>query len=134
MKKIIEKFLNREVISYIICGACTTLVNMIVYAICCKLMDVLIANVIAWIISVLFAFIVNKIFVFQSKTNTQNDVLKEIIGFFGGRVGTLLIESGILFLFVKVLFLNEMIIKIIAQFVVLVLNYLISKFVVFKKK
>ena len=134
MKDLIKKFVNRETITYVICGALTTLVNMVTYAVCCKMMDILVANTIAWILSVLFAYVVNKIFVFQSKTKKASEITKEIVGFFGGRVGTLLIESLILFVFITTLGFNEMIIKIAAQFVVLVLNFVISKLFVFKKK
>lgn len=130
----IKKLFSREIILYVICGALTTLVNIVTYHICCGMFDVLVANAIAWVASVLFAYVVNKIFVFQSKTKQFNEIIKELLGFFGGRIGTLLIESLILFIFVTTLGLHEMIIKIVAQFIVLVLNFIISKLFVFKKK
>ena len=136
MKEFIKKVLNRETISYVICGVLTTIVSMGVYWLGYDFlnMDVLIANILSWIISVSFAYVVNKIFVFQSKTRQFNEVLKEVIAFFGGRVGTLLVETLILFIFVTLIGLHEMLVKLAAQFIVLVLNYVISKLFIFKDK
>ena len=136
VKDLIKKVLNRETISYVICGVLTTVVSMGVYWIGYDVlaMDVLIANILSWILAVLFAYVVNKIFVFQSKTKELKEIIKEIIAFFGGRVGTLLVETLILFVFVTTLGFHEMLVKLVAQFVVLVLNYVISKLFIFKKK
>lgn len=136
MKEFIKKVLNRETISYVICGVLTTIVSMGVYWLGYDFlnMDVLIANILSWVISVSFAYVVNKIFVFQSKTRQFNEVLKEVIAFFGGRVGTLLVETLILFIFVTLIGLHEMLVKLAAQFIVLVLNYVISKLFIFKDK
>lgn len=136
MKEFIKKVLNRETISYVICGVLTTIVSMGVYWLGYDFlnMDVLIANILSWIISVSFAYVVNKIFVFQSKTRQFNEILKEVIAFFGGRVGTLLVETLILFIFVTLIGLHEMLVKLAAQFIVLVLNYVISKLFIFKDK
>ena len=136
MKEFIKKVLNRETISYVICGVLTTIVSMGVYWLGYDFlnMDVLIANILSWIISVSFAYVVNKIFVFQSKTKQFNEILKEVIAFFGGRVGTLLVETLILFIFVTLIGLHEMLVKLAAQFIVLVLNYVISKLFIFKDK
>lgn len=136
MKKNITKLLNREVVSYIICGALTTFVNLIIYKLCYSTfsLNLMLANIIAWVGAVLFAYIVNKVFVFQSKTKEQSEIIKELVGFFGGRIGTLVVESAILYIFVTMLNFDEMIIKLIAQFIVLILNFIISKLFVFKKK
>lgn len=136
VKDLIKKVLNRETISYVICGVLTTVVSMGVYWIGYDVlaMDVLVANILSWILAVLFAYVVNKIFVFQSKTKELKEIIKEIIAFFGGRVGTLLVETLILFVFVTTLGFHEMLVKLVAQFVVLVLNYVISKLFIFKKK
>ena len=90
MKNLIKKVLNRETISYLICGVLTTAVSMGVYWLGYDVlkMDVLIANVFSWILAVSFAYVVNKIFVFQSKTKAFQEIVKEVIAFFGGRVGT----------------------------------------------
>ncbi len=136
MKDLIKKVLNRETITYVICGALTTFVSMATYWLGYDVfkMDVLIANVFSWIMAVTFAYVVNKIFVFRSKTKKINDIAKEVVAFFGGRVGTLLIETLILFVFVTTLNFHEMLVKLAAQFIVLVLNYVISKLFIFKKK
>ena len=136
MKELVKKILNRETISYVICGVLTTIVSMGVYWVGYDFMnlDVLIANILSWVISVSFAYVVNKIFVFQSKTRQFYDIMKEVMAFFGGRVGTLLIETLILFIFVTLIGLHEMLVKLAAQFIVLVLNYVISKLFIFKNK
>ena len=82
IKKIWDKVMNREVISYLIFGVLTTLVNWVVYAAMVKVhIDYRIATAAAWAVSVLFAFIVNKIFVFQSYNLRPAYVMKEITSF-----------------------------------------------------
>ena len=89
-----------------------------------------IANVISWIVSVLFAYVTNRLFVFKSK---QKIVKKEAISFIGSRVLTLLLDMLTMYVLVSILHINDKIGKIIAQFIVIVGNYVISKLFVFKK-
>lgn len=95
---------------------------------------VVLANAISWICAVLFAFFTNRIWVFNSPTDNWKDFFKQMFAFFGGRFATFLIETAILVVFVSMLDFNEMIMKVIAQIVVLVSNYIISKLIVFKKR
>lgn len=123
-----------EIIKYLLFGVLTTLVSILSYALFTRLFNInyLISNVLSWILAVLFAFITNKLYVFKSETNNK-DLLKEIIKFFEFRILSLLIELVIMYLFVDILKLNDMIVKIIAQVIVIVLNYVFSKVFVFKK-
>ncbi len=92
-------------------------------------MQLQIANVVSWVLAVTFAYISNKIFVFESKGQS---VLKEASKFYMARVGTLLIDMFFMFLFVGVININDKIAKLIVQLVILVLNYVFSKLFVFK--
>ena len=117
-------------------GVLTTFVNLIVYALCTKLFSInyMISNIIAWILSVLFAYITNKKYVFKSKCDSNKKVVYEIFQFFKYRVLSFIIcDMLLLCLFVELLNMNDMIAKVIIQVVVIVLNYLFSKLFVFKK-
>ena len=137
MKKIIEIYKKyEEKINYLIFGVLTTFVNLIVYALCTKLFSInyMISNIIAWILSVLFAYITNKKYVFKSKCDSNKKVVYEIFQFFKYRVLSFIIcDMLLLCLFVELLNMNDMIAKVIIQVVVIVLNYLFSKLFVFKK-
>lgn len=126
---------HKEGLLYLFFGALTTFINLAVFFLFTDLLgvDELIANVIAWIIAVLFAYVTNRIWVFASHCNTKYAVIKEVLAFYGGRVFTLLLEEGILFVFIKLLSLNAVAVKIIAQIAVIVINYVISKLWVFNK-
>ena len=89
----------------------------------------LVANVLSWIITVLFAFLTNRVWVFQSPTNGVSEFVKQMFAFYSGRVITLIIEEVILLVFITWLGFNSMVIKVI----VILLNYVISKLVIFKK-
>jgi len=93
----------------------------------------LIANILSWVIAVLFAFFTNSKWVFATCIDTKRKLMKQIVSFFGGRVLTLVVEETILFIFITNLEYPSIIIKIIAQIIVIILNYAISKKIVFKK-
>lgn len=127
---------NREVVMYLVFGALTTLVSIATYYLCTSLLfnsenavNIQISNVISWIASVTFAYITNKKYVFNSK----NSVKGEIVKFFSARIGTLIIDMVIMFVFVSVLKFNDMIVKIFVQIVVVIANYVLSKLLVFKE-
>ena len=84
--------------------------------------------------SALLAFATNRVWVFQAPTHTITEFLKQMLSFFGGRVVTLVIEEIILLVFITWLGFNSMVVKVIAQVIVIVLNYVISKFWIFKDK
>ena len=126
---------HREIIAYIICGAATTLVSLVTYYLFAKFIfdvnnafELQITNVLSWIISVAFAFVTNRIFVFKSKASP----LKECVKFYIARIGTLLIDMLLMYLFVTICKFDDMIVKTVVQVVVIVLNYVFGKLLVFK--
>lgn len=134
MKKVIILYKKyEEIINYLIVGGMTTLVSISIYALFTKCFHInyMIANVISWIISVLFAYITNRIFVFKSKS--ENIVL-EIYQFFKYRIFSFLIEIFLMYVFVELINIDDMISKVIVQIIVIVLNYVFSKLFVFKKE
>ena len=148
VKNLIIKY--KELIIYGIFGVGTTLVNFLTY----KLFNVIlgvdlywVSNIIAWFVSVVFAYVTNKLFVFESKKWEPGLVLKEASSFFAARVFSFLLEEAGLFLFVDLLSFDdisinilsfeisgEFIAKIILAVVVVIVNYVLSKLVIFKKK
>lgn len=128
----------KEIINYLIFGVLTTLISLATYYALTftvlnadKALELQIANVVSWITSVTFAYFTNRSFVFESKEKLS---LKEAFSFYMSRVSTLLLDMGLMYLLVTVLSFNDKLVKIIVQVVVIVLNYVLSKFIVFKKK
>lgn len=122
-----------EVIRYVFFGGCTTMVNLISYYLLRSLttLNYNVDNTIAIVISIIFAYIVNSRFVFCSTVSGLANLLVEAAKFCGARVSTMIIEVAGVFVFVEFIGLPDVTAKIIIQFVVLILNYLISKFFVF---
>lgn len=134
IKELLEKY--REVISYIFWGAMTTLVNYVVYFVCTKALgiDYLISNVVAWFLSVLFAFWVNKVYVFRSYGKDVKTMAREFGTFVSARVLSGVLETGMLALFVETLHFNSDVVKIAASILVVIINYVLSKLIIFKKQ
>ena len=141
MKELIKKLINKETITYIIFGVGSTVVNLAVF----KLFDliftavtdtdlVLLTNLIAWVAAVVFAFVTNKIWVFESKSIKPAVLTKEISSFFACRLLTGFLDVGIMWLGVDLLHFNSTLLKIVANIVVIVLNYVASKLFIFKSK
>ena len=134
IKKIWDKVMNREVISYLIFGVLTTLVNWVVYAAMVKVhIDYRIATVVAWAVSVLFAFIVNKIFVFQSYNMRPAFVMKEITSFVACRAVSGVMEMVFMIVMVSWIHMDEYISKIAVSVIVVIVNYVFSKLFIFRK-
>lgn len=140
MNKIFDLYKkNKEIINYLIVGGLTTLVSIVSYFIISSIVDIennfwfIFANVLSWILSVIFAYVTNKIFVFESKVKGKKEVSKEMGKFFTSRIATLVIELVLMFVLVKLITLNNGLSKIFAQIVVIILNYVFSKIFVFKK-
>ena len=123
--------LEKELISYVIFGILTTLVNILVYLLFTRLigLNYIISNILAWFFSVLFAYITNRIWVFESE---NTNIFKEIILFFSGRLFSGIVDTVLMFVFIDLLFVGDSISKITIQVIVVALNYIISKFIVFK--
>lgn len=90
-------------------------------------------NVLAWIAAVTFAYVTNRIWVFESKRKGALPIAREFFAFAGGRVLTLLLQECIMLVFVTLLHNNEYVFKIVASVIVMILNYFISKLLVFRK-
>lgn len=124
-----------EVINYLITGFIGVVVSVLSFYLCRKInLSILISNIISWIIAVILMYILNKLFVFKSKNENYKQTIKEFISFILARVITLIIETGILYLGVLLITKNDTIVKIFAQIVIIILNYIFSKFLIFKKK
>jgi len=137
LQTIIGLYFNyKEVINYLIFGALCTVVNFISYFIFAKALrlEEVSSSGLSWFCAVLFAYITNKLFVFESKTNTKKAFLKEITSFFLARVlSGILCDVGTFALMVKVFNINDIFSKIVTQIMVIIVNYIFSKLFVFKK-
>ena len=127
---------HEEVVSYLFFGGLTTVVNYLVYLPRYNLLGFsgTVSNVIAWIAAVAFAYLTNKPFVFKSHDWSAKTVLPELTKFVGCRVGSGLVETAVVFLTVDWIGLNGNLIKVATSVLVVVLNYIGSKLVVFRKK
>lgn len=137
LKKLADWYRNhQEGMRYLVFGALSTVVNIISYAIFYYVfhIDNAISNVIAWILAATFAYITNKFYVFNSKVNTKTELLKEIVYFYGCRLLTLAIDEGIMIIAVDKLGWNALLMKIIANIIVIILNFVFSKILIFKKQ
>lgn len=127
---------HREIVSYIFWGVMTTAVNYAAYFLLRSvfLVPLVAGNAAAWAVSVLFAYFVNKLFVFRSKDWAWRVALRELWQMVASRIFSLGLETGILWLFVEKLLLNEFIVKLAANVLVVIVNYVLSKFIIFNKK
>ncbi len=124
---------HKEVIHYLIFGGLTTLVNLVVFFILDTLLSwpYLYANAIAIILSILFAYVTNKLFVFESKNETIQENMTEFLRFISYRLVSGLADMATMWLLVDVFVFDTNIAKLITQFIVVVLNYVFSKFLIF---
>lgn len=122
--------LKKEMVSYVIFGAFTTLINIAVYFIFTDIFHInyIIANIVAWFVSVMFAYVTNRIWVFESD---NENVAKEVFLFYGGRIFTVVVDTLLMILFIDVLSIGNFVSKITVSIIVIILNYLFSKWVVF---
>lgn len=122
----------KEIINYLIVGGLTTIVSILSYIIFKLIItNYITCTVLSWIAAVLFAYFANRIFVFNSKNKNK---IKECINFISCRLLTLGIEIVVMFLFVDLIKIPDLISKISVQFIIVVLNYIFSKLLVFKEK
>ena len=161
--RIADKILTREIFMYLVFGVATTVVNLAVFYLCNRAFDAagwhgvlgnlfvrrgwvkaaelfstkgseyLDSTLIAWVAGVLFAFFTNKLFVFESKSWAPSVAAKEFTGFVGARTFSLFVELLCMFLLVTIMNLNELLSKIIVGVIVVVLNYVFSKLLIFRK-
>ncbi len=159
--KIIDKLFTKEIVTYVFFGVMTTVVNLITFYMFKQIFvsigwegvfntiipegsslhrlfiggtDYLDANFIAWVVGVVFAFVTNKLWVFDSKSWAPSVAGKEFTGFMGARIFSFVVETISLFVLVTLLSVNDFVAKIIVGIVVVILNYIFSKAFIFKKK
>ena len=138
MKGLILRFYANDVLRYVFFGGCTTMVNLVTFFVLrqCKV-ELNTANVISIITAILFAYVVNSRFVFHDNCRTLKDHFRPFCKFISARLATMVVEVGGVWLLVEVMGMYDMLGKFLTQFIVLVLNYIFSKFFVFttgKKK
>ena len=123
----------QNIITYAVFGVLTTLVNIVVYWFASHLLalSVMLSTVLAWGIAVLFAYVTNRKWVFHSQAKTSNEILREILSFFTCRIATGIVDLGCMFIFANLLRLDDIITKVGVNFLVIVLNYIASKFFIF---
>lgn len=151
MKKLTEILLKyKEIITYVFFGGLTTLVNFLTFTLFRALLGeevYLLNNAVAWFVSVVFAYITNKLFVFESKSFEAKILLKEVTEFFGARIFSFGVEEGGMWLFVDLLGFSDysvsilgaeisgqLIAKLLLAVIVVIINYFASKLVIFRKK
>ena len=132
MIALIKKLYANDVIRYRFFGGCTTVVNLASFFFLRQAgLQREIANVISVILAIVFAYVVNSKFVFLDKCETLKDHIRPFCKFVGARLSTMVIEVGGVWFFAEIVHLNDMVGKLIIQFVVMALNYVFSKFLVF---
>lgn len=150
MKKLLARLLNRETILYLIFGVLTTLLNLAVFWLLNKALGeelALVNNAAAFVLAVAFAFVTNKLYVFESKSWSVQTLAKEIPSFLGARLFSFGLEELLLWISKDVLVVGRysvvilgiqigglMIAKLLINVIVVVLNYIFSKFFIFRKK
>ena len=124
-----------DILAYLVFGVLTTVVNYLVYLPCYNLLEMsaAVSNVIAWAVAVAFAYLTNKPFVFRSHDWSAKTVVPELTKFVGSRIASGALETGIIFLTVDLLAWNGNVMKLVTSVIVVVLNYIASKLLVFRK-
>jgi putative flippase GtrA len=133
IKNLVQK--HWDILSYLFFGGLTTVVNYLVYLPCYNLLNLsaAVSNAIAWAVAVAFAYLTNKPFVFRSHDWSMKTVVPELTKFVTCRIGSGLLETGILFLCVDLWAWNGNVWKLITSVLVVILNYIASKLLVFKR-
>ena len=138
MKVKLLNILNKygEVIRYLVVRILTTVFSFLIYYLCSRVvkLDYKISIILSWFMTVIFAFFSNKIIVFKSNTNYIKDFFAEIINFFKYRILSLLIDFFLMLILVELINIYDVIAKIVVQIVIVIINYIFSKFFVFNTK
>lgn len=125
---------HQEGMRYLIFGGVSTIINIIVFMILNYFgTSTLISNFIAWIISIIFGYVTNKMCVFYSITSSKRKLLQEATSFLGCRIFTLIIDEIYMYITIDILNLNSLLMKIISNIIVIFLNFVFSKIWIFKK-
>lgn len=125
----------KEQLNYILFGGLTTVVNIAIYFVCFQVLDVsnVNSNVLAWIASVTFAYVTNRLWVFQSKAKSSKEIICEITAFVACRLFTGMLDIVIMYISVDLLSVNAFLMKIATNIMVIIFNYVASRIIIFKK-
>ena len=137
MGKLIELFRKyQDVISYLIFGGLSTIVNIVSYAFFSHAlgMPTVPASVASWFVTVIFVYLTNRVWVFHSQAESAAEIAREFMTFMGCRVATGVLDVAIMWVSVDILGWNDIVMKVISNMIVIVLNYVASKLVIFKRK
>jgi len=130
----IIKFMKTETFKYLFFGVLTTIVSFAVYAVCISQgANVVISNSLAYIVGVIFSYITTKIWVFDNRNFTLKVVFQEFSIFVLSRLFSFFLETACLLILVEKLFIDATLSKVVTSVLVIILNYLTSKFIIFKK-
>lgn len=134
LMQLIKKY--KDILLYGIFGVLTTVVNIATYWVAAHPLglSVMVSTVIAWIAAVLFAYVTNRKWVFHSQAQGTKEIVRELVSFFACRLATGVVDWACMFIFVDLLHFNDVIIKAAANVLVIILNYVASKLVIFKHK
>ena len=124
----------KSIINYLFFGISSTIINIVTYQLCYKIFEIknIPSNIIAWIITILFAFITNKLWVFKNDVNDFKGIFKEFVVFIGCRILTGIFDMIIMYIGVDLLSFNSLIIKMLSNIIVIILNFIFSKLIIFK--
>lgn len=136
IKSLFERY--KELVLYGVVGVMTTVINLGIFYIASlflgkELIAINIANILAWVGGVSFAFIANKLVVFKSKSFEKGKLIKEILSFVAARVASLGFEVLVLNVGIGLLEIDEMVCKVVAQVGIILMNYVLSKYIIFKE-
>jgi len=134
MKKLLERY--GDLFRYLVAGGLTTLLSILSFALFNDFFGIhyTVSNLFSWVLSVTFAFVLSKWYVFQSKDKGKKSLFKESAGFFASRLATLAVEEILMMVLISLLQVPELVSKIICNVIVVILNYVFSKFLVFRSK
>lgn len=125
----------KDIILFVFFGGCTTLVNVVSYFICSRIyhLNVTVSTIAAWTLAVMFAYVTNRKYVFKSENTTVKSITIEFGAFLSSRLLTGLLDLTMMYVFVKLLSQNDMLIKLISNIIIVICNYLLSRLMVFKQ-
>ena len=130
---------HQELVNYLVVGVIGTVVSIAIFTVLMKMTnESVLSNVISWMVTVILMYILNRYFVFLEHAKDKVAILKEMSTFVSARIATLLLETAIVWLGIDVMKLNAglkiIAVKTVGQIVVIVLNFVAAKLVIFKKK
>lgn len=125
----------KEILLYLVFGVLTTVVSISSYYFCSEFLNLhyLVSNIISWVLAVAFAYFTNRVWVFESKSKGLSAILKEIFTFVNCRLLSGVIDMATMFILVEAININDMYAKVFTQVIVVILNYVFSKLIIFKK-